>query len=113
LIVQFVIKKKDTEDRPPFTSRSLLNASSIVSQMKTKGHLSQLADLEVTKIEEVDQLVPVEGVGDNMRLWIVALVVGILMIISCALGVFKVLRTNRYSDIKTATGNGSGQHRSM
>jgi len=102
LIVQFAVKKKDSEDPMPFTYRALINASSVTSRMKAHGHLSQLADLEVDKIEEVDQLVPVEGVGDNVKLGIIALVVGVGIIISCALGIFNVMRQNRYSDIDAA-----------
>uniref|UniRef100_A0A914XHU6 Uncharacterized protein n=1 Tax=Plectus sambesii TaxID=2011161 RepID=A0A914XHU6_9BILA len=99
LVVQFVVKKKDSEDELPFPKSALIDTSSIVAKMQARGHLSQLADLDVSKIEEVEQLVPVEGVGDNMKLAIIALAVGVGIILSCALGIFKVLRASRYHDI--------------
>lgn len=100
MIVQFAIRKKDAAGAElPLKKAQLIDASSVVTRMKALGHLSQLADLDVSKIEEVEQLMPVEGVGDNVTLFLIALVSAMLILLSCALGIFKVVRASQYTDI--------------
>jgi hypothetical protein len=122
LMVQFVIRKADNADTvtmPYDPQTALTPPSSIVTRLKALGHLSQLADLDVakvhipysnsyfhlTQIEEVDRLIPLESIGNNHILSLMALVSGILIFLTCTLAVFVALRQNRYRNLE-ASGDG-------
>jgi len=105
LIVQFVIRKADQADSvtmPYDPQTALMAPSSIVTRLKALGHLSQLADLDVAKIEDVDQLIPIESIGNNHILSLMALVSGLAIFLTCTLAVVVALRQNRYRNLEAA-----------
>lgn len=105
LIVQFVIRKRDVasdnSQMPYDPNTALVAPTSIVTRLKALGHLSQLADLDVAKIDEVEQLVPIESIGNNHILSLMALVSGLAVFITCTLAVIVALRQNRYNNLQS------------
>uniref|UniRef100_A0A0K0EG80 ZP domain-containing protein n=1 Tax=Strongyloides stercoralis TaxID=6248 RepID=A0A0K0EG80_STRER len=96
---------EDNEDDDDESAETILYKQSdfidsdiIVKKMKTMGHMSQIADLDVDEIEVVKSLYSIENDTTNFVLFIQAVLLIIVVILTCVCGCWMSCKKNDYSD---------------
>ncbi|CAI5456762.1 unnamed protein product [Caenorhabditis angaria] len=100
LTVQFgVLKKEANLTDYPFQVEDFVSAGTLATRMKSMGHLTEIANLRVTTIEYVDELVDIEFEPSNIELIVKAVGLGIIFGVFFVMGVLKVFnRSDEYTD---------------
>jgi hypothetical protein len=101
-IVQFAVLKKDvpSDIELPYEKEHFVDAKTLVTKMNSLGQLSQqIAQLEVDKIEHVEELWAIESGTDNTVLIIEAVAVTLFMLSTCLCGCWIACkRSSEYED---------------
>ncbi|VDK17629.1 unnamed protein product [Anisakis simplex] len=85
-------RKRKHETPRIYDKNDVIRASEVVYRMKTISHFSQLADIDVEKIEVVHDMIDIEGDPSNTLLAVQAILTGIAFAMMLILGVWKGLQ---------------------
>ncbi|CEF60315.1 Hypothetical protein SRAE_X000205300 [Strongyloides ratti] len=81
-----------------YKQNDFIDSDIIVKKMKTMGHMSQIAELDVEEIEVVKNLYSIESDNSNFILFVQAIFLVIAVILTCICGCWMSCKKNDYSD---------------
>uniref|UniRef100_A0A0N4ZHK3 PITH domain-containing protein n=1 Tax=Parastrongyloides trichosuri TaxID=131310 RepID=A0A0N4ZHK3_PARTI len=97
-------KESSSEDDEEFGKITLyeqgdfIDSHTIVKKMKTMGHMSQIAELDVDEIQVVKNLISIENYTNNFVLFVQGTFLTIAILLTCVCGCWMSCKKNDYSD---------------
>uniref|UniRef100_A0A0K0FWL0 PITH domain-containing protein n=1 Tax=Strongyloides venezuelensis TaxID=75913 RepID=A0A0K0FWL0_STRVS len=81
-----------------YEQNDFIDSDIIVKKMKTMGHLSQIAELDVDEIQVVKNLFDIENDTGNFILFVQAVFLIVAVLMTCVCGCYMSCRKSEYSD---------------